>query len=139
MPPPLQAAIRVLSGDVLAGRSFLLATGYYVIGRNPGTFIQLTAPTVSRRQVAISFDSTTTHNYLIRNLSEDSPALLNGVVLGDAPTLLANGDLITCGEVELEFIVPPPADAIAIGALRDTRQRLVNTRPIAHEPTQDRD
>lgn len=131
MSSPL-AAIRIASGRDKDETWIALGEGQYVIGRNPGTFLQLTDPSVSRRHVMIGLDSSTNCHYS-KNLSDSTPTLVNGIPTGDTPTSLASGDLITLGEVELEYIRPAPEQATADGRLKDTRQRLVPTREIHKE------
>jgi DNA-binding winged helix-turn-helix (wHTH) protein len=82
-------------------RTFLLADGDNVIGRDPQCGIWLDASGVSRQHASIRVDAAN------RSASLHDLDSTNGTFLGGAavvePTRLADGDVITIGAVELTF------------------------------------
>ena len=97
--PGRPAALR--SWLVWKDRTFLLADGDTVIGRDPQCTVWLDAPGVSRQHARIRIDTAN------RTASIDDLGSTNGTFLRDiavaGPTPLADGDAITIGAVELTF------------------------------------
>lgn len=82
-------------------RTFLLAAGENIIGRDPHCGVWLDASGVSRQHASIRIDAVS------RSASLDDLDSTNGTFLKGAavvaPTQLSDGDVITIGAVELTF------------------------------------
>lgn len=124
----MKSAIRILAGAAEAGNAYVIGDGEYAIGRNPGGWVQLVSPTVSRLQCVISF-STEEGRHVLQDRSDTNATLINGVELR-GPTVLDDGDLITLGAVELEYLKSAPDEARTSGHLIDVRQRHFPTRKL---------
>ncbi len=72
-----------------------------VIGRDPDCEVQLTEGRVSRRHVQLEW---TYRGYLLRDLGSRNGTFVNGVQVDEA--ILADGDLLEVGLVQLRFDLP---------------------------------
>ena len=123
------AAIVIRAGDPRVGQIILIGVGEFSIGRNAGCFLQLPDTSVSRLQCRVS-RTAAVEGYEITNESSTSPTLLNGVPLNRPSETLANNDLITCGQVELEFRWPAPDGAGPDNTLKDGKSPIDPTSPL---------
>ncbi len=84
------------------GRYFVLATESVVLGRAPFADLGFESRLISRRHARISCED---GSYFIQDLESANGTALNGVTVGDEPTTLRPGDLISLagGVVEVQF------------------------------------
>ena len=84
-------------------RRFVLEEGGNMVGRDPGCDVWLDASKVSREHARISVESATGRVRL------EDVGSTNGTIVNRAavtpPVMLADGDVITIGSVELQFRV----------------------------------
>jgi DNA-binding winged helix-turn-helix (wHTH) protein len=80
-------------------RSFALADGYNVIGRDPRSQIWLDDESVSRRHARISVEQDVAS---IEDLDSTNGTLLNREPV-DSPTVLRDGDVVDVGSLQLTF------------------------------------
>ena len=80
-------------------RSFALATGDNIIGRDPRSAVWLDDDSVSRRHALISVDSDIAR---VEDLESTNGTLLNGAPLA-SPTVLQDGDVVEVGSLRLTF------------------------------------
>jgi DNA-binding winged helix-turn-helix (wHTH) protein len=98
-PPPRASGARVWL--VWNERTFVLADGENVIGRDPECGVWLEASGVSRQHASIRLD-TTTRSATLDDLGSTNGTFLRGAAVV-APTPVADGDVIGIGPVELTF------------------------------------
>jgi hypothetical protein len=82
-------------------RTFLLAEGETIIGRDPHCGIWLDAPGVSRQHASIRID-TSSRTASLRDLDSTNGTFVGGAAVV-APTPLTDGAVVTVGSVELTF------------------------------------
>ena len=111
--------------------SLIIDRSSYAIGRSPGGWLQLTRDSVGRSQCVVSYDEEQ-DVHLLHDHGEKNPTLLNGAPL-ERPEPLADGDLITVGNVELEYLAVAPPGAAPDAYIRDMRQSVIHTRAIDQE------
>lgn len=104
--------------------TFTLAAGESIVGRAPGTAVELAHPEVSRQHCRIT---RTGDEFVVENLSTSRPTTLNGIALA-APTPLKLGDEIGIGPV---FLRLEPVGA----AIPTTMPPVPTPPPSAPEPT----
>jgi DNA-binding winged helix-turn-helix (wHTH) protein len=85
---------------VSADRTFRLAEGPNVIGRDPGSGVWLDAPSVSRRHARITVDSAT-RRVILEDLGSTNGCLVSGKTV-QGPVGLSDGNAVTIGSVELK-------------------------------------
>jgi pSer/pThr/pTyr-binding forkhead associated (FHA) protein len=83
----------------LKGRSFALAAGENVIGRDPRSAVWLDDESVSRRHALISIDSDVAR---LEDLESTNGTLLNRAPL-ELPVALQDGDVVQVGSLRLTF------------------------------------
>jgi DNA-binding winged helix-turn-helix (wHTH) protein len=89
------------------GRSFVLAIGDNVIGRDPRSKIWLDDESVSRRHARISVDHDAAS---IEDLGSTNGTLLNREPV-DSPAVLRDGDVVDVGSLQLTFRAPSDTTA----------------------------
>lgn len=82
-------------------RTFVLAEGENIIGRDPQCGVWLDASGVSRQHASIRVDNES-RRAVLSDLNSTNGTLARGATVS-APTTLADGDTITIGSVELTF------------------------------------
>jgi DNA-binding winged-HTH domains len=111
-------AFRVEANDLTAGSppgpvcrvvwadgSVILGIGQHIIGRDPEAAVFLDSPSVSRRHARISVGDT---EVMFEDLNSKNGSSVGGRRT-EGSVLLANGDVITVGIIELTFRVLRPA------------------------------
>lgn len=98
-----EAYLVVVAGPVAKGAHRL--TDNCAIGRTTGADIVLGSPQISRRHADVyALES----EYWICDLGSTNTTRVNGKALTTAPHKLAQGDLVTIGDVELRFVLGAP-------------------------------
>ena len=87
------------AADAHPRRSFALAAGDNVIGRDPRSAVWLDDESVSRRHALISVDEQTAR---VKDLESTNGTFLNRAAL-DSPTVLQDGDIVRVGSLKLTF------------------------------------
>jgi DNA-binding winged helix-turn-helix (wHTH) protein len=82
-------------------RTFVLAEGETIIGRDPQCGVWLDASGVSRQHASIRIDNTS-RSAVLTDLNSTNGTLVRGATVVE-PTALANGDAISIGSVEMTF------------------------------------
>jgi len=82
-----------------ADRTFRLAEGQNIIGRDPGCAVWLDSPSVSRRHARLTIASET-RRVVFEDLDSTNGCVVRGAIV-DAPIDLSDGDAVTIGSVEL--------------------------------------
>jgi DNA-binding winged helix-turn-helix (wHTH) protein len=82
-------------------RTFVLAEGENIIGRDPQCGVWLDASGVSRQHASIRVDPES-RRAVLTDLNSTNGTLARGATV-DAPTALTDGDVIAIGSVELTF------------------------------------
>ncbi len=84
------------------GRYFVLAGESVILGRAPFADLGFESRLISRRHARITCED---DSYFIQDLESANGTILNGVKIGNEPTILRPGDLISLagGVVELQF------------------------------------
>jgi len=90
-------------------RTFLLAGGETIIGRDPHCGVWLDVSGVSRRHASIRIDPAS-RIASVKDLGSTNGTFLKGVAVSE-PTPLADGDVIAVGSVELKFRAWPAEHA----------------------------
>lgn len=85
---------------VSADRTFRLAEGQNVIGRDPGCTVWLDAPSVSRRHARVTINSAI-RRVTLEDLGSTNGCLVRGAAV-QGPVVLSDGDAVTIGSVELK-------------------------------------
>ena len=85
---------------VTADRTFRLAEGQNVIGRDPACTVWLDAPSVSRRHARVTVTSAIRH-VTLEDLGSTNGCLVRGATV-QGPVVLSDGDAVTIGSVELK-------------------------------------
>lgn len=110
-PQPGQASgLCVLRSGHLAGRSFLLDRAQITVGRGAESDIVIDDASIARRHV--QFSRQTGGDY-VQDLASYTGSQVNGEPL-QAPRLLRMGDIITLGNVRLEYLLVPDAHTTSI-------------------------
>lgn len=103
---------------------FIPVTGpKFLIGREPGCAIRTETPTVSRVHASIGRRGT---DILLRDLGSTNGTLLNGTVIRDRATRLANGDRVQVGP--LVFRVAIGLDLLPSGSLEELVASWLNPK-----------
>jgi DNA-binding winged helix-turn-helix (wHTH) protein len=82
-------------------RTFLLAEGENIIGRDPHCGVWLDASGVSRQHASIRIDNAS-RSAVLTDLNSTNGTLVRGAAIA-GPAALADGDVIAIGSVELTF------------------------------------
>jgi DNA-binding winged helix-turn-helix (wHTH) protein len=93
---PSQLPCWLVSGD----RTFRLAEGQNVLGRDPGCTVWLDAPSVSRRHARITVHGAA-RRVTLEDLGSTNGCLVRGTPV-QGPVVLSDGDALTIGSVELK-------------------------------------
>jgi pSer/pThr/pTyr-binding forkhead associated (FHA) protein len=96
----LYRASLIITRGPAAGTEFALEGARTIVGRAPGTQIQIDDPSVSSEHAAFELDG---QGFGIRDLASTNHVLLNGAEVLAAD--LKHGDRIQLGECELQFVV----------------------------------
>lgn len=94
--------------DALGATQLLDISAGGVCGRDPGADIVLDHPTVSRRHVRFSVRGVDVE---IQDLGSANGTFINGRPLDQRPCLLADGDQVRLGHLQLRFYLTPAGDA----------------------------
>lgn len=85
---------------ISAEKSFRLAEGPNILGRDPGCDVWLDAPSVSRRHARITID-TAARRAVLEDLDSTNGCYLRGAAVR-GPVMVSDGDALTIGSVELK-------------------------------------
>jgi pSer/pThr/pTyr-binding forkhead associated (FHA) protein len=100
---PIAPTLRLLvTSGLNAGRAFDLRPGELIIGRGVGSEILLEDPQVSQTHALLRVRGQTV---TVEDQHSTNGTRVNGVVV-EHPTLLASGDLLDVGGVQLEVASP---------------------------------
>lgn len=103
----------------LRGNDIWLATGDYFLGRSVGCHLVLDDSLVSRRHAQLVVSS---HRVTLADLRSSNGTFVNGERLLDGARVLSDGDLLTLGDVVIEFfakaelLVPEDAELASVSS-----------------------
>jgi pSer/pThr/pTyr-binding forkhead associated (FHA) protein len=94
----------ICSGE-MTGRSFLLDQPVLTVGRDPGSAVVIYDPSIAPHHARFLHQA---HGDYVQDLAGFSQSRVNGMPL-NTPHLLRQGDIITLGDVRIEYTLLPEA------------------------------